>query len=97
MSALQKKDKIELNLSTIGNLHTAGTLSVSSTVFDRDYNEALIHQVVVAYMAAARTGSKSAKKLVLKWQVVGKNHGGKKELVERGLELHVDRCGVLVE
>ena len=36
-------------------------LQVSDSVFSRDYNEALIHQVVVAYMAAGRAGSRAQK------------------------------------
>jgi large subunit ribosomal protein L4 len=37
------------------------TISVSDTVFAAEYNEALIHQVVTAYMAGARAGTKSGK------------------------------------
>lgn len=37
------------------------TISVSDNVFAADYNEALIHQVVTAYMAAARAGTKANK------------------------------------
>jgi large subunit ribosomal protein L4 len=37
------------------------TISVSDSVFAADYNEALIHQVVTAYMAAARAGTKASK------------------------------------
>ena len=36
-------------------------LQVSDTVFAADYNEALIHQVVTAYMAGARSGTKAQK------------------------------------
>lgn len=36
-------------------------LSVADSVFAKKYNEALIHQVVVAYMATARQGSKAQK------------------------------------
>ena len=39
----------------------AGPIQVSDTTFGRDYNEALVHQVVVAYMSAARQGSKRQK------------------------------------
>ena len=35
------------------------TLKVSDKVFKQEYNEALIHQVVVAYLANQRQGSKS--------------------------------------
>lgn len=39
----------------------ASTLSVSDTLFGRDYNEALVHQIVVAYMANARSGNRKQK------------------------------------
>ena len=37
------------------------SLTVSDAAFDREYNEGLIHQVVVAYLAGARQGSRSQK------------------------------------
>ena len=44
------------------NLHSnAGTLQVSDAVFAAEYKPALVHQVVVAYMAAARAGTKAQK------------------------------------
>lgn len=39
----------------------ASTLQASDTLFAREYNEALIHQVVVAYMANARSGNRAQK------------------------------------
>jgi large subunit ribosomal protein L4 len=36
-------------------------LTVSDETFGRDFNEALVHQVVVAYMANARTGTRAQK------------------------------------
>ncbi|NMG43938.1 50S ribosomal protein L4 [Aromatoleum toluvorans] len=39
----------------------AATLQASDALFGRDYNEALIHQVVVAYMANARSGDRAQK------------------------------------
>jgi large subunit ribosomal protein L4 len=39
----------------------AGTLEVSEKAFGRDFNEALVHQVVTAYMAAGRAGTKRQK------------------------------------
>ncbi len=38
-----------------------GSVAVSDTVFGRDFNEGLVHQAVVAYMAAARLGTKAQK------------------------------------
>ena len=39
----------------------AGALEVSDKAFASDYNETLVHQAVVAYMAGARAGSKAQK------------------------------------
>ena len=39
----------------------ASRLSASDVLFGRDYNEALIHQVVVAYQANARSGNRAQK------------------------------------
>jgi large subunit ribosomal protein L4 len=39
----------------------AETLQASDVLFGRDFNEALIHQVVVAYMANARAGNRAQK------------------------------------
>ncbi len=39
----------------------ASTLQASDTLFGRDYNEALVHQIVVAYMANARSGNRAQK------------------------------------
>jgi large subunit ribosomal protein L4 len=38
-----------------------GTLQASDDLFGRDYNEALVHQVVVAYQANARSGDRAQK------------------------------------
>mgnify|MGYP003385829173 CR=1 FL=1 len=39
----------------------SGPVSVSSEVFGREYNEALVHQVVTGYLAGARQGTKQQK------------------------------------
>ncbi|HEY9397086.1 MAG TPA: 50S ribosomal protein L4 [Burkholderiales bacterium] len=39
----------------------AATVAGSDTLFGRDYNEALIHQIVVAYQANARFGTRAQK------------------------------------
>jgi len=39
----------------------AATMSGPDAVFARDYNEALIHQIVVAYQANARSGNRAQK------------------------------------
>ncbi|WFE69783.1 50S ribosomal protein L4 [Thiomicrospira sp. R3] len=39
----------------------SGVVNVSDAVFGVEFNESLVHQVVVAYMAGARSGTKSQK------------------------------------
>lgn len=39
----------------------AGGVEVSESLFGREYNEALVHQVVTAYLANARTGTRAQK------------------------------------
>ena len=39
----------------------AGLLNVNEAVFGREYNEALIHQVVTAFLANARSGNNKQK------------------------------------
>ncbi len=62
------------------NLNTAsgGTVSVSEVAFGRDFNEPLVHQVVTAYMATGRQGTKAQK---TRAQVRG---GGKKPWRQKG-------------
>jgi large subunit ribosomal protein L4 len=51
---------VELALHN-GTGGAAGALEVSDKAFASDYNETLVHQAVVAYMAGARAGSKAQK------------------------------------
>ena len=37
----------------------AGSLSASDALFAREYNEALVHQLVTAYLANARSGNRA--------------------------------------
>ncbi|WP_028301418.1 50S ribosomal protein L4 [Oceanospirillum beijerinckii] len=48
-----------MNLNLAGG--AAGTVDVSETTFGKEYNEALVHQVVTAYLAAARQGTRAQK------------------------------------
>src|SRR5258708_11052473 len=43
------------------NAKPASEIQLSDAAFGRDYNEALVHQVVTAYMAAGRAGTKAQK------------------------------------
>ena len=40
---------------------SGGSVELAETAFAREYNEALVHQVVVAYMSAGRQGSRAQK------------------------------------
>jgi large subunit ribosomal protein L4 len=55
-----------------------GEVQVSDATFAREFNEALVHQVVVAYMAAGRAGTK---RQLSKAEVRG---GGKKPWRQKG-------------
>jgi large subunit ribosomal protein L4 len=52
-----------MELKLIGNTtgNGDGTLNANDAVFGRDYNEALVHQVVVAFQANSRIGSRAQK------------------------------------
>jgi large subunit ribosomal protein L4 len=52
---------LNLNISEPGKGITKKAVDVSEAAFGRQYNEALVHQVVVAYLAAGRQGTKSSK------------------------------------
>lgn len=52
---------MNLNISEPGKGITKKAVDVSEAAFGRQYNEALVHQVVVAYLAAGRQGTKSSK------------------------------------
>lgn len=54
------------------------SVKVSEVAFGREFNESLVHQVVTAYMAAARSGTKAQK---TRAQVSG---GGKKPWRQKG-------------
>jgi large subunit ribosomal protein L4 len=50
-----------MELKMIGSNGGAGTMQGTDNVFARDFNEALVHQLVVAYQANARIGSRAQK------------------------------------
>ncbi len=69
---------MELNVAKPGNGGSAGTVQVSDQSFGREYNEDLVHQVVTAYMAAGRQGTRAQK---TRSEVRG---GGKKPFKQKG-------------
>ncbi len=68
---------MELSVVKPGN-KAAGTVAVSEANFAREYNEALVHQVVTAYLSGARQGSRAQK---TRSEVAG---GGKKPWRQKG-------------
>jgi len=68
---------VELNVVKPGN-EAAGTVAVSEANFAREYNEALVHQVVTAYLSGARQGTRAQK---TRSEVAG---GGKKPWRQKG-------------
>lgn len=51
---------MKLALASLGS-GASKDVEVSATTFGRDFNEALVHQVVVAYLAGARSGTRAQK------------------------------------
>lgn len=47
-----------MNLSLVAD---AGSVEISDVAFGREFNEALVHQVVVAYLAGGRQGTRAQK------------------------------------
>src|SRR5260221_10957838 len=50
-----------MELKTINDKGATGTFNAPDALFARDFNEALVHQVVVAFEANARIGSRAQK------------------------------------
>lgn len=50
-----------MNLKLISKGAEPQDVQVSDATFAREYNEALVHQIIVAYMAAGRAGTKAQK------------------------------------
>ncbi|WP_372759760.1 50S ribosomal protein L4 [Litorivivens sp.] len=69
---------MELSIAKPGNGAAAGTVQVSDVAFAREFNEDLVHQVVTAYLAGARQGTRAQK---TRSEVSG---GGKKPWRQKG-------------
>ena len=52
---------MELQIQSFATGTAAGNMTLSDAVFACEYNEPLIHQVVTAYLAGSRAGSKAQK------------------------------------
>lgn len=68
---------MELVLTSPGSAAAGQKIEVSATTFGRDFNEPLVHQVVTAYMNAARSGTAAQK---TRSEVRG---GGKKPFAQK--------------
>ena len=51
----------EMQVNVVQNADGAASVDLADEAFSVDYNEALVHQVVTAYMAGTRRGTKSQK------------------------------------
>jgi large subunit ribosomal protein L4 len=69
---------MELQIVLPGQVAGKETISVSDQAFGRDFNESLVHQVVVTYLAGARQGSTKQK---TRSEVRG---GGRKPFRQKG-------------
>ena len=69
---------MNLNISEPGKGLTDKAVDISESTFGRQFNEALVHQVVVAFMAGTRQGSKAQK---TRSEVQG---GGRKPYRQKG-------------
>ena len=67
---------MELNIASLAG--SGGAIAVSDATFGRDFNEDLVHQAVVAFLAGARQGTRAQK---TRSEVSG---GGKKPWRQKG-------------
>lgn len=77
-----------MNLNTV----SGSAVELSEVAFGREFNEALVHQVVTAYLAGGRQGSK-LRNHVQTFLAVVKSHSVKKVLVALVLVLFVAQSG----
>ena len=69
---------MELATFTVGKVKATGAVEVSEAAFAKEFNEDLVHQVVTAYLAGARQGTRAQK---TRSDVSG---GGKKPWRQKG-------------
>ena len=79
---------MKLDVLNIDNKKT--DVQISETTFGKEFNETLVHQAVVTYLAGSRQGHIN-KRQDQKLGAAAKNHTDKKELVE----LELEQLGVL--
>ena len=69
---------MDLKLQSFAGKKSKGNITVSDTLFDREYNESVVHQVVTAYLAGGRSGTHAQK---TRSEVRG---GGRKPFAQKG-------------
>ncbi|MFQ3324356.1 MAG: large subunit ribosomal protein L4 [Pseudomonadales bacterium] len=69
---------MQLNIASPADGAAAGTVEVSDAAFTKEFNEDLVHQVVTAYLAGGRQGTRAQK---TRSEVRG---GGKKPWAQKG-------------
>jgi len=52
---------VELKITAMNGGGAQGQIEVSDAVYNREFNESLVHQTVVAYLAAGRAGTRAQK------------------------------------
>ena len=83
-----------MKIEFLSNTNTKD-ISISNEVFSKEFNESLIHQALVSFMAVSRQGSSKQKN---RSEVRGgRNHIGKKELEEPEQEQSEVHCGEVGE
>ena len=85
---------MKLDLLNIENKKT--DVQISETTFGKEFNETLVHQAVVTYLAGSRQGSHK-QKTRSEVRGGGKSHIVKKELAEQELEQSEAQYGEAVE
>ena len=69
------------------------SVEVAESAFGVDFNEPLVHQVVTAFLAGSRAGTKAQKNRA----AVAQSHGGRKARAERGRAPFAARYGWAVD
>lgn len=83
---------MELKLVTTTGKESSKSVALSDETFGKGFNEALVHQIVAAYMAGARSGTR-AHKIVLQFVAVVQNHGDKRGRGAQELVQYAAPCG----
>ncbi len=67
-----------MDLKLLNDQGQAATFSAPDTLFGRDFNEALVHQVVVAYQANARPKATALRRIARKSSTRPRSRGARR-------------------